>query len=291
MLHSHKDGILYLEHCKVSSSDDRLTFSRYEDAVEKFWSIPYAATGCILLGPGTSLTHKAAKFLSSEGVMIGFVGGGGSPLYFASQNEYRPTEYMQDWCSFWFEPKRRIEVAKFLLLKRAEFVQNTCSKLLPSNPDVAAAIAQLQNSISKALTTEQLLGYEAVFAKSMYRVWATHAGTTFKRTPKSKDTANMFLDHGNYLAYGIAAAALWVMGISHAFAVLHGQTRRGALVFDIADVVKDGCVLPSAFLGIMEDDSESNNRVRCIAAMDRFNALPIIFDTIKGAIDVGCGRV
>ena len=69
MLHSHKDGILYLEHCKVSSSDDRLTFSRYEDAVEKFWSIPYAATGCILLGPGTSLTHKAAKFLSSEGVM------------------------------------------------------------------------------------------------------------------------------------------------------------------------------------------------------------------------------
>jgi CRISPR-associated protein Cas1 len=52
------------------------------------------------------------------------------------------------------------------------------------------------------------------------------------------------LNHGNYLAYGLAATTLWVLGISHSFAVMHGKTRRGALVFDVADLIKDAVVLP-----------------------------------------------
>jgi CRISPR-associated protein Cas1 len=56
------------------------------------------------------------------------------------------------------------------------------------------------------------------------------------------------LNHGNYLAYGLAATTLWVLGISHSFAVMHGKTRRGALVFDVADLIKDAVVLPWAFI-------------------------------------------
>jgi hypothetical protein len=40
-------------------------------------------------------------------------------------------------------------------------------------------------------------------------------------------------------AYGLAATTLWVLGIPHGFALMHGKTRRGALVFDIADLIKD----------------------------------------------------
>jgi hypothetical protein len=62
------------------------------------------------------------------------------------------------------------------------------------------------------------------------------------------DPANRFLDHGNYLAYGLGATAAWVLGLPHGLAVLHGKTRRGGLVFDIADLIKDAVILPQAFI-------------------------------------------
>lgn len=290
MLPSHKEGVLYLEHCRLAVADERLTFIRQPEAVEKFWSIPYAATGCILLGPGTSMTHQVAKFAASENLMIGFVGGGGSPLYFASQSEYRPTEYLQKWCSFWFDQSARLHVARFFLEKRAEYVGNCYKKLLRENAEVSNAIESLIDRCKTASTTEQLLGYEAVFAKRLYALWAKETGIEFVRTPKLKDAANRFLDNGNYLAYGLAASVLWVMGIPHAFPVMHGNTRRGALVFDLADLVKDACIMPAAFLGAQENDDEPKNRARCIAALDQFKALPVMFEAIKEAIDVGCGR-
>jgi hypothetical protein len=59
-------------------------------------------------------------------------------------------------------------------------------------------------------------------------------------------------DHGNYLAYGLGATATWVLGLPHGLAVLHGKTRRGGLVFDVADLVKDALVLPQAFLSAVK---------------------------------------
>ncbi len=288
MLPSHKEGVLYLEHCRLVVSDDRLSFVREANAVEKYWSIPYAATGCILMGPGTSLTQQAAKFLASEGVMAGFVGGGGSPLYFASQNEYRPTRHMQEWCSFWFDESRRLRVAHHLLACRADFVLTCYDKVVADLDPITAIANDLKERCAAASNTEQLLGIEAVFAKRLYKFWATKTEQHFRRAPRSADTCNRFLDHGNYLAYGLAASALWVLGISHAFPVLHGETRRGALVFDIADVIKDACILPAVFLGAAESDNDSENRQRCIASLDRFHALSKLFSTIKSAIDVGC---
>lgn len=290
MLPSHKHGVLYLEHCRLVASDDRLSFVRQEDAIEKYWAIPYAATGCLLLGPGTSVTQQAAKFLAKEGVVVGFVGGGGAPLYFASQNEYRPTEYLQNWCSFWFSDERRLAVARFFLKKRAEFACDCHRKLLSDSSRVERAAEALVSASSAADSIERLLGIEAVFAKRMYALWAEESAQAFLRKPRANDLSNRFLDNGNYLAYGLAASVLWVFGIPHSLPVLHGRTRRGALVFDLADVVKDACILPSAFLGAAEGDDESKNRQRCIAALDRFSALPMLFSTLKQAIDVGCGR-
>src|SRR5256885_6518537 len=62
--------------------------------------------------------------------------------------------------------------------------------------------------------------------------------------PICTDGANRYLDHGNYLAYGLGATATWVLGLPHGLAVLHGKTRRGGLVFDAADLVKDAAILP-----------------------------------------------
>ncbi len=63
----------------------------------------------------------------------------------------------------------------------------------------------------------------------------------------------LYANHGNYLTYGLAATTLWVLGIPHGFAVIHGKTRRGALVFDVADLIKDAIVLPLAFICAKEE--------------------------------------
>ena len=78
------------------------------------------------------------------------------------------------------------------------------------------------------------------------------------------DLANRFLDHGNYLAYGLGATATWAIGLPHGLAVMHGKTRRGGLVFDAADVIKDALVLPQAFISAMAGESEQEFRQRCI---------------------------
>ena len=47
------------------------------------------------------------RLLAGAGVLVGFFGGGATPLFsgveiqwFSPQNEYRPTEYVQGWLSF-----------------------------------------------------------------------------------------------------------------------------------------------------------------------------------------------
>jgi len=39
-----------------------------------------------------------------------------------------------------------------------------------------------------------------------------------------------------------------VLGLPHGLAALHGKTRRGGLIFDIADMIKDATILPQACL-------------------------------------------
>ncbi len=89
------------------------------------------------------------------------------------------------------------------------------------------------------------------------------------------------LDHGNYLADGLGATAAWVLGLPHALAVLHGKTRRGGLVFDIADLIKDAVILPQAFLSASQGHTEQEFRQTCIEALTRTEALDFMFDVLK----------
>ncbi|MBT4261089.1 MAG: type I-F CRISPR-associated endonuclease Cas1, partial [Thiotrichales bacterium] len=90
-----------------------------------------------------------------------------------------------------------------------------------------------------------------------------------------------FLNHGNYLAYGLAATTLWVLGIPHGFAVMHGKTRRGALVFDVADLIKDTLILPWAFICAKERATEQEFCQQCLQNFTKHKALDFMFNTVK----------
>ncbi len=297
ILHSKRANIYYLDKCRVMQKNGRVLFLTEEKAEHQYWNIPIANTTAILLGTGTSITQAAVRMLASAGVMIGFSGTGGTPLISANeiewlspQNEYRPTEYIQGWMAFWFDDTKRLEIAKRLQTLRIEYMQTVWKKdrdlksegFSAENPALFKAIEQFQNRIRTTPNVTDLLLSEALFTKALYKFAAqTTQQKSFTRNYDAIDNANAFLNHGNYLAYGLAATTLWVLGIPHGFAVMHGKTRRGALVFDVADLIKDTLILPWAFICAKENATEQEFRQQCLLNFTQHNALDFMFNAVK----------
>lgn len=297
ILHSKRANIYYLEKCRVMQKDGRVLYLTEGKNENQYWNIPIANTTVLLLGTGTSVTQAAIRMLASAGVLVGFCGGGSTPLFSGSeiewltpQSEYRPTEYVQGWLSFWFQEEKRLGVAKFLQQARCDYlikVWNKDKELKNENfycddRDMENALNSFASKIDKSQKVNDLLSAEALFAKQLYKYSTNRVKiTNFSRNPDAGDLANDFLNHGNYLAYGLAATVLWVLGIPHGFAVMHGKTRRGALVFDVADLIKDAIVLPWAFICAKEKYSEQDFRQTCLQKFTEHKALNFMFEEIK----------
>jgi CRISPR-associated protein Cas1 len=303
VLHSRRANIYYLEHCRVLVNGGRVEYVTEKGKQSLYWNIPIANTTTVLLGTGTSLTQAAMRELAKAGVMVGFCGGGGTPLYagtereqevawLAPQSEYRPTEYLQQWVRFWFNEKLRLKAAQaFQGARLQRLLRHWSDSKSLRDQGFAADLVQLAQLVEKSSSNVEmsrdvtaLLTEEARLTKQLYRL-ATHASQygdfTRSKGGDSIDAANKFLDHGNYLAYGLGATATWVLGIPHSLAVLHGKTRRGGLIFDVADLVKDAIILPQAFISASKGHTEQEFRQACIEALTRSEALDFMIETIK----------
>ena len=283
ILPSHKNGLFYVEHCKVQSSDDRLTFTKAEGGIEKHVALPHSNLLALVLGPGTSLTQAAARKAAEEGVCILFTAGGGTPLYLASQNEYRPTQYCQDWVRVWHKKDGRLRMAKTAQTIRCDLTRKNIGRYFPElSKQIGPILAAYEERFAGATTIEKLLSAEGDMVKSFYGVCARHFDVRdFVRKKEEKRGVNSFLTQGNYLAYGISSAVLWALGIPHALPLSHGLTRKGGLVFDIADLFKDSLVLPLAFQSYVEDLDGSEFRARQIALFDEAKIIKTLFTQTK----------
>jgi CRISP-associated protein Cas1 len=297
ILHSKRANIYYLSQCRVMQKDGRILYLTEGKRQNLYWNIPIANTTVILLGNGTSITQAAVRMLASAGVMIGFCGSGATPLFAGSeiewlspQSEYRPTEYVQGWLSFWFQEEKRLLAAKEFQESRCKFIESVWAHdrdlseygFYADDYEVTAALQTFRSGIKQAENVTSLLVSEAKFTKSIYRYAAEHTEQNgFVRQHDANDKANRFLNHGNYLAYGLGAVTLWVLGIPHGFAVMHGKTRRGALVFDVADLIKDAIVLPWSFVSAMEERDEQLFRQLCIQKFTEHHVLDFMFNEVK----------
>lgn len=310
ILHSKRANLYYLEHCRVLVNGGRVEYVTDEGSRSMYWNIPIANTTSIMLGTGTSVTQAAMRELAKAGVIVGFCGGGGTPLFsanevdvemawFAPQSEYRPTEYLQAWVRFWFDDAKRLEAAKAFQRVRLDYIGKywTNSRLLTdsgfqvSESVLLSALESSRQRLDSAEDNTALLTEEARLTKRLFKLAVDAVGYgEFTRAKRASgtDPANRFLDHGNYLAYGLGATATWVLGLPHGLAILHGKTRRGGLVFDVADLIKDALVLPQAFISAMRGDDEQTFRQACIERFAQTEALDFMIDTIKAvAIKLG----
>ena len=302
ILHSKRANIYYLQHCRLLVNGGRVEYVTDEGSKSLYWNIPIANTTSILLGTGTSITQAAMRELAKAGVLVGFCGGGGTPLFSANevdidvawlspQSEYRPTEYLQAWVKFWFDDHWRLQAAKGLQQSRLVRLQQEWLKRPLQDAGFSVDKDRLQtllhdssNRIKIARDSMGLLAEEGRLTKALFKLavdTVNYGDFTRAKKGTGTDSANRFLDHGNYLAYGLGATATWVLGLPHGLAILHGKTRRGGLVFDAADLVKDAAILPQAFLSAMRGDEEQEFRQNCIETLTRSESLDFMIDTLK----------
>lgn len=311
ILHSKRANIYYLQHCRVLVNGGRVEYVTDEGKRSLYWNIPIANTTTVLLGTGTSVTQAAMRELARAGVLVGFCGGGGTPLFsanevdievawFSPQSEYRPTEYLQAWVKFWFDDDLRLAAAKAFQQARVARIREQWRHRALRDAGFVVAAARLDQLLDKTVRQIELaqdntflLTEEARLTKALFKLAVDTVGYgDFTRAKRGSggDPANRFLDHGNYLAYGLGATATWVLGLPHGLAVLHGKTRRGGLVFDVADLVKDASILPQAFLSAMRGDDEQEFRHACIESLTRSESLDFMIDTVKAVALDAAGK-
>lgn len=292
ILLSKRANIFYIERAKILVFNERVIYRKeYEEEFLDF-NIPDCNTSYLLLGKGTSITDSAIRYLSKSGVVVGFSGSGGTPLhscvdtvFLFPADEYRPTQYCQEWVKRWFNDDEKIKLAIDMQKLRTEnlkkfwmkniFLNNNNIKI---NEDI---FDKYLENLKNAKKEQDLLVNEAVLTKSLYRTLKNNLKIDFKRE-SGKDKINSLLDHGNYLMYGCASVALHALGIPPAFPLLHGKTNRGGLVFDVADIFKDAIVLPLAFeMGVDAKISDQDFRIKLISFIQDFDIIDKMIASLK----------
>ena len=215
---------LYLERCQINRQDSAITVIDEEGIV----LIPAAAISVLLLGPGTTVTHRAMELIGDAGVCIIWVGEHGV-RYYASG---RPLTHKAG-----------------LLMRQAALASNQKQHL-----EVVRKMYQLRfpgEDISH-LTLPQLRGREGARVRSAYRRAAEEWGVDWNGRvydPENfaeGDAVNQALSAGHACLYGLAHAVIVAMGCSAGLGFVH-IGHENSFVYDIADLYKAETTIPIAF--------------------------------------------
>jgi CRISPR-associated protein Cas1 len=301
ILHTHRRGLFLLERAHVHVAEGRAVHAEAEgDApIRRSWNIPSLNTSALVLGQGCSITQPAVRRLSEDGVLIAFSGTDGTPLVCASQS-YRPPEALQAWISKWPDPAWRLKAAKHLQRARIDAVRSCWAALRAEGflgvPD--AILSVYEAGLEAAGGVAAMTGHEGGCTKALYLEAARATGVAWSGRVhrEAPDFANHYLDHGNYLAYGLAGIALWAVGLPPSLPVVHGRSNAGGLVFDLADVIKDAVVLPTAFQCAAEPAMKPNEVRRRIVermydatCLDRNGCVGLLFKVVDELVRLPAG--
>ena len=301
ILHTHRRGLLLLERARVHLAEGRVVHADAEgdSPVSRSWNIPSLNSAAVILGQGCSITKPAARRLAEDGVLLAFAGTDGTPLICASQ-DYRPSAALQAWIAVWADPAWRLRAALHLQRARIDAITRSWAALAPvgftGNP--TQALKAYAAALERVRDITELTGHEGACTRSLYVEAAKATGITWSGRvhQDASDRPNHFLDHGNYLAYGLGGTAIWARGIPPSLPVVHGRSNAGGLVFDLADVVKDALILPTAFLCAADRSLKGSAvRQRIVAALydatwlDPNGAVGLLFRVLDELITFASG--
>jgi CRISPR-associated protein Cas1 len=232
--------------------------------------IPVGGVACLMLEPGSRVSHAAVVLAARVGCLLVWVGDGGVRLYASGQPGGARADRLLYQAKLALDDTARLKVVRKMYAIRFK-----------EEPPERRSI-------------EQLRGIEGVRVRKMYELLARQYGVTWKSRNydytewESGDVPNRCLSSATACLYGICEAAILAAGYAPAVGFIH-TGKPQSFVYDIADVFKFETVVPVAFRIAAKKPREPEREVR-IACRDAFRQSKIlarIIPTIEEILHAG----
>ena len=212
--------------------------------------IPLGGLACLLLEPGTTVTHAAVALAADCGTLLLWIGEGGVRLYSAGQPGGARADRLLYQAKLALDDTLRLKVVRAMYKFR-----------FGEEPPLRRSV-------------EQLRGMEGARVREMYKLIAARYRLNWGRrsyNPREWDAAdplNQALSVANHCLYGVCEAAVLAAGYAPAIGFIH-TGKPLSFVYDIADLFKFETVVPAAFKVFAEKRSAVAREVR-LACRDLF---------------------
>lgn len=218
--------------------------------------IPAGATACIMLEPGTRVSHTAVKLAAQVGTLLIWVGEAGVRLYASGQPGGARSDRLLYQAKLALDEDLRLKVVRKMF------------ELRFGEP------APAKRSV------DQLRGIEGTRVRKMYELLSKQYGVQWHgrrydpKDWKKGDTVNQCLSAATSCLYGVTEAAVLAAGYAPAIGFLHSG-KPLSFVYDIADIIKFDTVVPVAFQVAAKSPSKPDRAVR-IACRDTFRSSKVL---------------
>jgi len=232
-------GYLYLERGKIEQGQQAVEFFDQEGRT----LLPAASLACLLLGPGTSITHEAVKRLTDNGCSVVWTGEEGVRCYAQGGGETRKADRLIHQAQMVSDPQKRLQVV--LAMYKYRFKEEL-------EPD---------------LSIEQIRGLEGVRVRTAYAEASKQYGVPWngrwyhRGQWGAADSVNRALSAANACLNGLCHAAIVSAGYSPGLGFVH-TGKQLSFVYDVADLYKAELTIPLAFRLTAESREKLESRVR-----------------------------
>lgn len=234
--------------------------------------IPVGSIACIMLEPGTRVTHAAVKLAAYVGCLLIWVGDGGVRLYSAGQPGGARADRLLYQARLALDDSARLKVVRKMYEIR------------------------FGDKPPERRSVEQLRGIEGARVRSTYQLLAQKYGVRWTRRDydvanwSGGDDPNRCLSAATACLYGVCEAAILAAGYAPAIGFIH-TGKPQSFVYDVADLNKFETVVPLAFriAAKKKHDGEVEREVR-IACRDMFREtkmLEKIIPLIETVLEAG----
>lgn len=220
-----KYPFIYLERGRLEIDDSSI---KWIDAQGACLRLPVATLNCLLLGPGTTVTHEAIKVAAAANCSVCWVGEDSLLFYAAGTTPTSHTRNVQRQALLACNPQTSLAVAKAMFARRF--------------PDADLEGKELQ----------ELMGMEGMRVRALYEAKAQEYGVGWQGrcfVPGKftlSDMANQILTATNAALYGILGSVIHSMGYSPHLGFIHSGSPL-PLVYDLADLYKGELCVDLAF--------------------------------------------
>ena len=218
--------------------------------------IPVGSVVCIMLEPGTRVSHAAVKLAAMVGTLLIWVGEAGVRLYSAGQ----PGGARSD--KLLYQAKLALDEGLRLKVVRKMFE------------------VRFGEPAPERRSVDQLRGIEGARVRKTYQLLAQQYGVQWhgrSYDPKDWDKGdiiNQCISAATSCLYGVTEAAILAAGYAPAIGFVHSG-KPLSFVYDIADLFKFETVVPIAFRIAKSSPSMADRAVR-IACRDSFRETKLL---------------